>query len=99
MNKDKAEWAPDADEWRPTRWLAPDGTFNRLSGPIFPFGLGQRSCFGQRLAVLELKACTEALSYSFFFRLVPPEVDNSEVKLESFAKQPRMGYVSLESWN
>ncbi|CAE6458114.1 unnamed protein product, partial [Rhizoctonia solani] len=51
MSSSESEWGLDAKEWRPTRWLTPDGAFNRSAGPSIPFGLGQRSCFGQRLAV------------------------------------------------
>jgi cytochrome P450 len=51
MSKDESDWGPDANKWRPTRWLTPDGTFNRSAGSSFPFGSGQRACFGQRLAV------------------------------------------------
>ncbi|CAE6508572.1 unnamed protein product [Rhizoctonia solani] len=98
MSRDKAEWGSDADEWWPTRWLTSDGAFNRLAGPSFPFGLGQRSCFGQRLAVLELKAYTAALSCGFFFKPVPQDIDNWEVKIESFAKQPEFSYILLEDW-
>lgn len=45
-------WGPDAKKWRPGRWLRDDGSFNRDAGPTGdPFGMGHRSCFGQRLAV------------------------------------------------
>ncbi|KAG8723104.1 hypothetical protein FRC09_004703 [Ceratobasidium sp. 395] len=50
MSTHESEWGPDASAWRPSRWLRPDGSFNRAAGPNIPFGLGQRSCFGQRLA-------------------------------------------------
>jgi hypothetical protein len=48
----ESTWGPDAKKWRPSRWLRPDGSFNRNAGPSGdPFGMGHRSCFGQRLAV------------------------------------------------
>ncbi|CAE6443581.1 unnamed protein product [Rhizoctonia solani] len=98
MSRDKTRWGDDADEWRPTRWLTQDGAFDRSAGPSFPFGLGQRSCFGQRLATYEIKAYTAALSRGFFFKSVPHEVDSWEAQLEGLAKQPRLCYVSLERW-
>ncbi|CAE7211660.1 unnamed protein product [Rhizoctonia solani] len=98
MSKDKSRWGQDADEWRPTRWLTHDGIFDRSAGPSFPFGLGQRSCFGQRLAVFEIKAYTAALSRALFFNPVPREVDIWEAKLESLAKQPKFCYISLDTW-
>ncbi|CAE6368019.1 unnamed protein product [Rhizoctonia solani] len=98
MSRDKTLWGEDADEWRPTRWLTHDGKFNRSAGPSFPFGLGQRACFGQRLATFEVKAYTAALSRDFFFKPVSQEADNWEAKLECLAKQPKLSYVSLERW-
>ncbi|KAH7334113.1 cytochrome P450 [Rhizoctonia solani] len=97
MSRDKEAWGPDADEWRPTRWLTPDGAFDRSAGPSLPFGLGQRSCFGQRLAMLQAKIFTATLSRSFFFKPVPPEVDSWEA-YETVTKQPEQCYVSLEGW-
>jgi len=57
-------WGADAEEFRPERWLdevvgegegeGENGKrykFDKLKGPSFPFSLGQRACFGQRLAV------------------------------------------------
>ncbi|CAE6426039.1 unnamed protein product [Rhizoctonia solani] len=98
MSRDKSEWGPDANEWRPTRWLTPNGAFNRSAGPSFPFGLGQRSCFGQRLGLLQLKVFVATMSRAFFFRPVPGEVDTWEA-IEAITKQPKTCYISLERWN
>lgn len=54
MSNEESSWGPDASSWRPSRWLSPGGFFNRAAGPSIPFGLGQRSCFGQRLAVIKV---------------------------------------------
>jgi len=43
--------ADDCTEFRPERWIMPDGSFNANAGPWFPFSLGFRGCFGIRLAV------------------------------------------------
>ncbi|GAB1522201.1 hypothetical protein RhiTH_005313 [Rhizoctonia solani] len=112
MSRDKSEWGPDADEWRPTRWLTHDGIFDRSAGPSFPFGLGHRSCFGQRLAskilprpvsseslqqVLQIKTFVAILSRSFFFKPVPTEVGSMEA-FETLIKQPKHCYVLLGRW-
>ncbi|CAE6448841.1 unnamed protein product [Rhizoctonia solani] len=97
MSSSKSEWGLDASEWRPTRWLTPDGAFNRSAGPSIPFGLGQRSCFGQRLAVLQIKTFVAAVSRAFFFRSIPPEVDTWSA-VELVTRQPKACYVSLERW-
>ena len=51
MSNRESSWGSDASKWRPSRWLNSDGSFNRNAGPNFPFGFGQRACFGQKLAV------------------------------------------------
>ncbi|CAE6466135.1 unnamed protein product [Rhizoctonia solani] len=98
MSSSRSEWGPDANEWRPTRWLTPDGTFDRSAGPSIPFGLGQRSCFGQRLAVLQIKTFVAAMSRAFFFKPVPLEVDTWRA-VELVTRQPKLCYVSLERWD
>ncbi|KAH7339906.1 cytochrome P450 [Rhizoctonia solani] len=97
MSSNKLEWGPDAEEWRPSRWLTPDGAFNRSAGPSIPFGLGQRSCFGQRLAVLQVKTFAASISRAFFLKPVPPEVDMWDA-VELVTRQPNVCYVSLEGW-
>ncbi|KAG8711901.1 hypothetical protein FRC09_020350 [Ceratobasidium sp. 395] len=51
MGLQESDWGSDAKVWRPSRWLRDDGSFDSSAGPSYPFGLGQRGCFGQRLAV------------------------------------------------
>ncbi|EUC66964.1 cytochrome P450 family protein [Rhizoctonia solani AG-3 Rhs1AP] len=98
MSKCEVEWGADAKEWRPSRWLTSDGAFNRLAGPNIPFGMGQRSCFGQRLALLQLKTYLATMSRVFFFKPVPPEVDAWEA-VELILRRPKLCYVSLERWD
>src|SRR5947199_222095 len=89
----ESDWGPDAKEWRPTRWLRQDGSFDRNAGPDgSPFGLGHRTCFGQKLAVrlfkfaanlthfcpqvMQLKTFIAILSRAFLFKPIAPEVDS-----------------------
>ncbi|KAF8597487.1 cytochrome P450 [Ceratobasidium sp. AG-I] len=97
MSNDESSWGPDASRWRPSRWLNPDGSFNRAAGPSIPFGLGQRSCFGQRLAILQMKMFVAALSRDFIFRNIPQKVDVFDA-VELVTRQPKVCYVSLERW-
>lgn len=43
--------AGTAFQFNPDRWLSEDGSFNPNAGPMLPFSLGQRGCFGKNLAV------------------------------------------------
>ncbi|QRV94346.1 cytochrome P450 family protein [Ceratobasidium sp. AG-Ba] len=97
LSTQETDWGPDAKTWRPSRWLKADGSFDVNAGPNFPFGIGQRACFGQRLAMLKLKTFVAALSRAFVFNQVPDHVAG----LEAFVKvsrQPEHCYVSLERW-
>ncbi|CAE6423348.1 unnamed protein product, partial [Rhizoctonia solani] len=97
MSTNQPEWGPDAKKWRPSRWLTPEGAFNRSAGTSIPFGLGQRSCFGQRLAVLQVKMFVATMSRAFFFKPVPSEVDVWSA-VELVTRQPKSCYVCLERW-
>ncbi|KAG9120942.1 hypothetical protein FRC07_003311 [Ceratobasidium sp. 392] len=94
----ESDWGPDAAVWRPSRWLRDDGSFNSSAGPSFQFGLGQRACFGQRLAILQLKIFVATLSRTFAFKPLPTEVDSMDAEL-IITRQPRQCYVSLEKWS
>ncbi|KAG8679888.1 hypothetical protein FRC08_016673, partial [Ceratobasidium sp. 394] len=98
MSTHESDWGPDAKTWRPSRWLRPDGSFNRAAGPNIPFGLGPRSCFGQRLAVLQLKVFAATLARAFIFKPVPAEVDSWDA-VELVTRQPKSCFVSLERWS
>ncbi|KEP48387.1 cytochrome P450 family protein [Rhizoctonia solani 123E] len=95
----ESEWGADAHTWRPSRWLTLDGSFDPNPGPTYyPFGLGHRSCFGQKLGVMQLKIFIATLSYAFSFKPVPPEVDlwHSGSFITS---HPKKCYVSIKRWD
>ncbi|KAF8598832.1 cytochrome P450 [Ceratobasidium sp. AG-I] len=97
MSNRESSWGSDASKWKPSRWLNPDGSFNRTAGPSIPFGLGQRACFGPKLATLQLKMFVATLSRAFYFREVPEEVGSFD-PVELVTRQPKVCYVSLERW-
>jgi cytochrome P450 len=61
VNRSPELWGPDAQEFKPERWLNEDGTFNGNGGAdsnysFLTFLHGPRSCIGQRFALSEF-AC------------------------------------------
>ncbi|KAG8768913.1 hypothetical protein FRC12_005280 [Ceratobasidium sp. 428] len=97
LSAQESDWGPDAKTWRPSRWLRADGSFDSAAGPSYPFGMGQRACFGQRMAVLQLKAFVAALSRAFVFKPLPEDLDDMYVRL-LITRQPKNCYISLEKW-
>ncbi|KAG8773705.1 hypothetical protein FRC12_002366 [Ceratobasidium sp. 428] len=97
LSAQESDWGPDAKTWRPSLWLRADGSFDSAAGPSYPFGMGQRACFGQRMAVLQLKAFVAALSRAFVFKPLPEDLDDMYVRL-LITRQPKNCYVSLEKW-
>ncbi|QRV94352.1 cytochrome P450 family protein [Ceratobasidium sp. AG-Ba] len=97
MGAMESEWGSDAKLWRPSRWLRSDGSFNRKAGSSVVFGLGQRSCFGERLAIVQIKVFAATLSRAFFFKPVPPEISNFDA-VQVVTRQPKHCYVRLEEW-
>ena len=65
-------WGPDARQFRPERWLTPDGQV-RLESPFkFPaFNAGPRLCLGRDLAYLQMKSVVGSVLRRFRLRLVP----------------------------
>jgi cytochrome P450 len=69
LQRDPDIWGPDADEFRPERWL--DGGGPALhSYAYIPFSKGPRDCIGQTFAQLEAKAVLSLLMRRFSFRWV-----------------------------
>jgi cytochrome P450 len=62
-------WFPDADGFRPDRWL---GAAERPRGAYFPFGLGPRACIGGAIAAAEAAAVVAELSGRFHFHPAGP---------------------------
>ncbi|EIN05330.1 cytochrome P450 [Punctularia strigosozonata HHB-11173 SS5] len=75
INRSKALWGPDADEWRPERWLNPlpdalvHAKIPAVYSHLMTFLGGGRSCIGFKLAQFEMKIVLSVLLEAFSFQL------------------------------
>ncbi|KAM6529355.1 hypothetical protein FALCPG4_007491 [Fusarium falciforme] len=73
LHYDKAAFGPDADVYRPERWLQPEGGRESQTGMMFTFGAGSRACIGKNIALLEIN------------KVVPQFVRNFDVVMDDNA--------------
>ncbi|KAF5836140.1 cytochrome P450 [Dunaliella salina] len=87
IHRSKKVWGPDADEYKPERWLGESGHESGAARrPGYqPFSLGPRDCVGQSLAVLELRSVLATLIGHF--RFVLAEEMGSFKEAEQAARQ------------
>ncbi|KAI0717433.1 cytochrome P450 [Cerioporus squamosus] len=72
-NRDPTLWGPDADEWRPSRWLEPlpraveEAHVPGVYSHLMTFIGGSRACIGFKFAQVEMKAVLFVLLQHFKF--------------------------------
>ena len=69
LHQDTALWGPDAHEFNPERFENGILGACKLPQAYVPFGIGQRICVGQHLAMTELKVILSLLLSKFSFSL------------------------------
>lgn len=95
----RSEWDPeDVGAFRPERWLVStvDGKdeVNREAGPSLPFSLGTRSCYGKRLAYIQLRIFVVLIVWNFELLPCPPELSGYGATIDVTFK-PKQCYVRL----
>lgn len=89
QHMDKDVWGPDADEFRPERWLDTNGPAQHVSQYSYmPFSRGPRDCIGSRFALLEAKTIMSMIYRNFEFEYAG---DKPEEVLMSVAAHPKYG--------
>ena len=107
MHRNKATWGPDADEFRPERFLRAEGEseaaftdrMRLYNDNDLSFGSGSRKCIGMNLATMEVYKTVATLVALFDFELATQ--DEWTVKAELFPRatgivcriRPRPGMV------
>lgn len=94
--KARPDWDPlDAGEFKPERWLVNDGNeFDAGSGPQLAFSLGTRSCFGKRLAYVQLRILVTLIVWNFELERCPDELSSYGHKT-SLTTEPTQCFVRL----
>ena len=93
------EWDDDdIGLFKPERWLKRDETgktvFDGNAGPTTPFGMGPRSCFGRKLAYVQMKIILTMMIWSFELLECPKELSGHGARL-ALTYKPHQCYVRL----
>ncbi|KAF9433424.1 hypothetical protein BGZ76_009482 [Entomortierella beljakovae] len=81
LHKMKNVWGPDADEFKPERWMGENAMLEK-NWAYIPFLGGPRYCIGAKLALIEIKVVLYHLVTRFEYKPVPGytfEIDNRYV--------------------
>ncbi|XP_044721526.1 cytochrome p450 domain-containing protein [Hirsutella rhossiliensis] len=94
----------DLTRFDPDRWLvrkndgegllADDVDFDGGAGPQLVFGAGPRTCWGRRLAYMEMRTAMAMLVWNFRLEKTPPAL-SAYAGLEGIARVPQQCYVRL----
>ena len=100
-NKDNSdgEWdTADIGAFNPDRWLTRDEkgaeVYNARAGPQLVFGFGPRSCFGKRLAYLEMRIMFVLILWHFELKKAPPEL-SGYAAVDTMTTKPQQCFVRL----
>ncbi|OJD29667.1 cytochrome p450 family protein [Diplodia corticola] len=88
IHRDESIFGPDADAFRPERWLD-EGNKQKMHRFFFAFGGGSRTCIGKNIAMLEMSKVLPTLLLHFDFRLAdknehPKDTYTNLVSLKPF---------------
>jgi cytochrome P450 len=79
-------FGPDAESFRPERWLESTEKASTMERSFLAFGAGSRTCIGKNISLMEISKIVPELIRRFNFTLTDPHV---EIKMENvwFVKQ------------
>lgn len=84
--------APPLDEFHPERWLSADGDFDPNAAASLDFSGGPRGCFGQKIAMLEMRIFLAVLVWNFRFAELGPRLSQYG-SLDGLTRRPSCCFV------
>ncbi|TLD05448.1 uncharacterized protein PgNI_09239 [Pyricularia grisea] len=81
LGRNRTVWGPDADDYKPERWLRADGETEEaftarlavMNAADLTFGAGSRVCLGKHLGLLQAYKVVATLAIFYDLELVEPE--------------------------
>lgn len=83
---------PPLNEFRPGRWLRADGDFDPNAASSLAFSGGPRGCFGQKIAMLEMRVFLAVLVWEFRFAKLSAGL-SSYGSLDGLTRKPSCCFV------
>jgi cytochrome P450 len=82
--------------FNPDRWMVqgPSGksVFDAAAGPMLTFGLGERGCYGRRMAYLQMRQLLSLIVWKFDLYQCPPELSGYAAS-DKMAHSPQLCYI------
>lgn len=84
-------------EFDPERWMVVDKAtgqkvFNATAGPLLTFGLGERGCYGRKMAYVEMKLLITQIVWTFQLHKCPEEL-SSYAAIDKMTHVPQQCYI------
>lgn len=86
----------DMAAFHPDRWLVRDAAgqtvFDAAAGPMLTFGLGERGCYGRRMAYVQMRQLLTLIVWQFELHKCP-EALSSYAATDKMAHMPQSCYI------
>ncbi|GAW17174.1 hypothetical protein ANO14919_066260 [Xylariales sp. No.14919] len=90
VHRDPEVFGPDADAWRPERWLEGDEAYiKKMEASLLTFGAGHRICLGKHISYLEILKLVPTLLQAYDIELVG---EASSMTVENRWFVPQFGF-------
>ncbi|KAI8053332.1 cytochrome P450 [Syncephalis plumigaleata] len=96
LHRDTRIWGSDANEFKPERWLNISlETRQSYMRAIYNFGGGERQCYGQRQATMQLKLFLAVVTFYFRLNAIPSELYTDATEQAGFLSRTACPWVIL----